>query len=244
MECILGRPEGDGMNDDFFRDCGEGISHICFNVPDPEKVTADLLAKGAEIVMSLEQDGKIVENYLGTAKHGRIWLSLRPLPEKWHRDWQAHHRAHPLVSGWKFRGMAVSVKDLDQAVAYYQHLGIAEFKSEFVLDSSSPGFKVHGLTGSVARARVRNAMVGPVVYEFVQTLEKETTYGAFLSQRCDGACSLDFTVNDLTNETARLVYRGIQVVLSGRLNNGDAFACFDTRKVGNLMVKLVQESGK
>ncbi len=241
IECILGRPDGNGMNDDFFRDYGEGISHICYNIPDPEKETAELVKKGAEIVMSLERRGKIAENYLGTSKYGNIWLSFRPPAEKWHKAWQAHNRAHPLVSNWKFRGMSVATRDLDKATEYYQFLGIAELQPEVMLDSSSSrDFKVHGLTGSVARVRNRTALVGSMMYEFAQTLEKETTYGECLSKRGEGVYSLDFTVDDLEKETARLVYRGVRIVLSGKARDGSAFAYFDTRKVGNLMVKLVQ----
>ena len=87
-------------------------------------------------------------------------------------------------------------------------------------------------------------MVGSVVYEFAQSLENETIYGECLNQRGEGAYSLDFTVDDLERETARLVYRGVRVVLSGKPKNGSAFAYFDTRKVGNLMVKLVQAGAK
>jgi 4-hydroxyphenylpyruvate dioxygenase-like putative hemolysin len=244
IECILGRPDDNGMNDDFFRDHGEGISHICFNVPNPEKETAALVKKGSDIVMSLEHNGKIAENYVGTGKYGNIWLSFRPPAEKGHKDWQAHNRAHPLVRGWKFRGMGVAVRDLDKAVEYYQYMGVAKLQPEVMIDISSRGFKVYGLTGSVARVRTRAAVMGPVTYEFAQTLEKETVYGECLSQRGEGAYSLDFMVDDLEKETARLVYRGVRVVLSGKPKNDSAFAYFDTRKVGNLMVKLIQASAK
>ena len=243
IECIHGRPEGNGFNDDYFRDYGDGISHICFNVPDPEKETARLFKKGAEDIMSLVRSGKIVENYLGTAKYGNIWLSFRPMPEQSHRAWQAHNRAHPLVSAWQFRGMGVATRDLYKAVDYYRYLGIASLEPEVVVDTSSArGFKVHGLTGSAVKVRTRTAVVGSVAYEFAQTLEKETTFGECLSQRGEGAFSLDFTVDDLDKETAKLVYRGIKVVLSGKAKNGPAFAYFDTRAVGNMMVKLVEEA--
>ena len=245
IECILGRPEGNGMNDDFFRDNGEGISHICYNVPDPERKTSELVEKDTEIVMSLEQSGRIVENYLGTGKYGNIWLSFRPPADKWHKAWQAHNRAHPIVNDWIFRGMGVAVRDLDKAVEYYQSLGIAELQPEVILDSSSSSdFKVHGLTGSVARARTRTALVGSVMYEFAQPLENETTYGECLSKRGEGAYSLDFTVDDLEKETAKLAYRGVRVVLSGKPKNSSALTYFDTRRVGNLMVKLVQAGDK
>ncbi len=84
------------------------------------------------------------------------------------------------------------------------------------------------------------ATIGSVAYEFAQPLEKETAYGEFLSRRGEGAYSLDFAVDDLEKETSTLVYRGIHVVLSGAPKNGHSFAYFDTRKAGNLLVKLVQ----
>ncbi len=243
IECIHGRPDGDGFNDDFFRDYGDGVSHICFNVPEPEKETSRLLKKGAEDIMSLVRSGKIVENYLGTAKYGNIWLSFRPMPDQTHRAWQAHNRAHPLVSDWQFTGMGVATRDLDKAVEYYKYLGIASFQPEVVLDTNSArGFKVHGLTGTAVKVRTRRAMVGTVAYEFAETLEKETTFGECLNKRGEGAFSFDFTVKDLARETARLTYRGIRVLLSGKEKNGSAFAYFDTRAVGNMMVKLVEEA--
>jgi catechol 2,3-dioxygenase-like lactoylglutathione lyase family enzyme len=179
VECIHGPAEPHSMSGDFLRDHGDGISHICYNVPDPEKETSELVQKGSQSVMSLEARGKIVENYLDTGKYGNIWLSFRPMPEKWHRAWQAHNRAHPLVSSWKFMGMGVATKDLDKAVKYYQSLGIATLQPGVILDSiSSRDFKVHGLTGSAAKARIRTLLVGSVTYEFAQSLERETTYGS------------------------------------------------------------------
>jgi catechol 2,3-dioxygenase-like lactoylglutathione lyase family enzyme len=233
IECILGRPEGDGFNDDFFRECGEGISHICYNVPDPEKETSLLVENGTDIVMSLEQEGKIVENYLETSKYGKIWLSFRPPAGVQHKAWQAHNRAHPMVSDWKFLGMGVATKDLDKAVEYYRSLGIAEVYPEVLLDSDS-------VLDSGVKARTRMVMVGSIGYEFVQPLEAETVYGEYLTGRGEGVYSLDFKVNDLLKEKSRLEYKGVKAVLSGTFENGDTFACFDTRKVGNLMIKLVQ----
>ena len=235
IECILGRPEGDGFNDDFFRECGEGISHVCYNVPNPEKETALLVEKGTDIVMSLEQEGKIVENYLETGKYGKIWLSFRPPAGTQHKAWQAHNRAHPMISDWKFLGMGVATKDLDKAVEYYQLLGIAESFPEVMLDSSvSPD--------SAVKARTRKVKVGSIGYEFAQPLEAETVYGECLTGRGEGVYSLDFKVDDLLKEKSRLEYKGVNIVLSGKHENGDVFAYFDTRKVGNLMIKLVQTS--
>jgi hypothetical protein len=241
IECILGRSEGNGMNDDFFRENGEGVSHICYNVPDPEKETSDLMDKGTANIMSLESEGKIAENYLGTDKYGKIWLSFRPPAGKWHKAWQAHNRAHPLVSDWKFQGMGVATRDLDKAVAYFKSLGIASIKPEVMLDSNkTTDFKVHGLTDSAVKIRTMKALTGSVNYEFIQTLEKETTFGEFLNMKGEGACSFDFTVRNLDKERSKLIYRGVRLVFSGKSGDGKAFAYFDTRKSGNMMVKLIQ----
>jgi hypothetical protein len=241
IECIRGRPDHTSFNDNFYNDFGEGISHICFNVPDPEGETEKLVKKGCEIIMSIESRGKIIENYLGTTRYGNIWLSFRPPAGKDHKAWQAHNRTHPLVSGWKFHGMGIATRDLDKAAEYYKFLDVADFHPEVILDSSSSrDFKVLGLTGSAARARTRTAMIGQVAYEFAQPLEKETIYGEFLSKVGEGAWSLDYTVDNLEKETSRLVYRGIKVVLSGKTKDGKSFACFDTRNIGNLMMKLIQ----
>jgi hypothetical protein len=49
-----------------------------------------------------------------------------------------------------------------------------------------------------------------------------------------------FTVDNLEKETAGLAAKGVPAVLSGNPKNGGAFAYFDTRKVGNMMMKLIQ----
>ncbi|MBN2239463.1 MAG: VOC family protein [Dehalococcoidales bacterium] len=241
IECILGRPDGNGMNDDFFRDWGEGISHVCYNIPDPDGATDAMVKKGTGIIMSLESEGKIAENYVDTARYGAIWLSFRPPAGEAHKAWQAHNRAHPLTSKWKFYGVGVATGNIDEAVEYFTQLGVTEMGPEAVIDSSSsPEFKVHGLTGSAVNVRTRKAEIGSIVYELAQTLEKETTFGECLSKRGEGVYSLDFTVDNLEEETSRLVYRGVQVLFSGKSAEDKAFIYFDTRKVGNLMVKLIQ----
>jgi len=183
--------------------------------------------------MSLEQEGKIVENYLETGNYGKIWLSFRPPAGAQHKAWQAHNRAHPMVSDWQFLGMGVATKDLDKAVEYYRSLGIAEVYPEVLINNDSS-------SDSGVKARTRKVMVGSICYEFSQPLEAENVYGECLTGRGEGVYSLDFKVDELLKEKSRLEYKGVKTVLSGKLENGDTFAYFDTRKVGNLMIKLVQ----
>ena len=83
--------------------------------------------------------------------------------------------------------------------------------------------------------------MGPITYEFVQPLEGETVYSEALESRGDGVNDIVFEVEDLNTEIANLTGKGVEVALSGKLENGGAFAYFDTReKGGNIMIRLVQ----
>jgi len=221
---------------------GEGINHLCFNVPDINTQTDRLLEKGCPLMFNATVGSYIVEDYLDTRKHGDVILSMRPPMGEWERTWKAHNMEEPLVSDWQFRGVGIAVRDLDSTAEYYQSLGITTLQPEVMLDSSScEDFRAYGKApDGVARARARMAQVGPLLYEFVQPLEGETIYKECLDKRGEGINNIAFTVDDLEEETARLVENGVAVLLSGKPRTGGAFAYFDTREVGNIMVKLVQ----
>lgn len=221
----------------------EGISHICFNVPDIMGETARLVAKGLQIIFSIEGDGWIGENYLDTSKFGGVWFSMRPPKDKWFQEWEADRMGRKGVNNWTFRGVGIAVHDLDKTAGYYQSLDIAALRPEVVFDSSScRDFKVDGRPAdTIFKARTRVAEMGPIVYEFVQPLDGETIYRASLESRGEGINDIAFAVDNLEEETAKLVKKGVRVALSGEPQTGSAFAYFDTRDAGgNIMVKLIQ----
>lgn len=222
----------------------EGITHLCYNVRDPEKETNKLIDKGCEIVLSFNKGDTILENYMDTRKYGNVIISFRPLVAKYEKAWAAHNRAHPMVSDWKFYGFGIGVRDLDKTVAYYQHLNVGEFKSENRLESGDLKPIGDADTASVAAvsARVQTAQIGPVAFEFIQPLEGEAIYQASLDSRGEGICDIAFKVNDLEAEMAKLAARNIEIALSGKPSEGPAFAYFDTREgSGNIMIRLIQK---
>lgn len=77
------------------------------------------------------------------------------------------------------------------------------------------------------------------MYDFVQPLAGDAVHRDSLDRRGEGIHSIDFTVDDLDEETARLVGRGVPLALRGTPETGGAFAYFDTRQLGNAMVKLI-----
>ncbi len=216
------------------------IGHIAFNVTDLRGETAGLVAKGCEIPYTHITNTLVGENIIDTSKFGNILLQFRHNGKHSERDreWMESFG----ISDWKFRGVGVAVRDLDKTVEYYQLLDIATFRPEVMLDSSSiSDFQVNGKTpDSTVKARTRIAQVGSMVYEFTQPLEGETIYKESLDKRSEGVNDFVFTVDDLDKETAKLAEKGVQVILSGNPRNGGAFAYFDTRKVGDMMIKLIQ----
>ncbi len=219
----------------------EGITHLCFNVPDVDSETARLLEKGCEMVLSFTQGKKVCENYIDTREFGHVNVSFRPPVEKWEKAWTAHNLAHPLLSGWKFHGFGIAVRDIDKAVEYYESLDIAAFEAEAMLDSSSLE-NVESM-GKTVKARTRTAQVGPVAFEFAQPVEGDAIYGESLECRGEGISDMSFTVDDLEEETASLVRKGVPVVLRGKPQSGPEFAYFDTREFsGNIMVRLMQNA--
>ena len=236
-------PKGSGSRTEFQK---EGVSHICFDVADIQGETAALDAKSVEVNWALMAgSGLMIEDYLDTRKFGNVIISFRPLANRSKR-WNDSIMAHPLVSDWNFCGMGFPVRDLDKAVEYYQFLDMGVAQPEVMFDTGSMAdATVYGKTpDSPIKARTRAfTQIGPLAFEFIQPLEGEAIYKEYLDRRGEDAnvCEFSFTVTDLEKETAKLVEKGIPVILSGIPENGQAFACFDTRENGgDIVTKLVQ----
>ena len=227
------RPEGQALA------YGEGINHVCFNVPDIDGETDKLVDKGQEIIFDLTRDGIRFEDYLDTRKFGNVILSLRPPQSEGAIKWKASLG----IVDWKFRGHGVVVKDLDKTADYYKFLGFAEVLPEQMLDTSAmTDVTVYDKApDSPIRAKTCVAQIGPIVYEFIEPVEGEAIYKESLDRRSEGIIDLIFTVNDLDKEMAKLGDRGVPVIFAGKSDTGGAFAYFDTRPDGgDIMLKLIQ----
>jgi len=242
-EVLRSGPGGRDPNSKFFESHGEGISHICFNVPNIKEETDKLVEKGCQIALSFGLGEHTGENYMDTTTFGGWMFSMRQPASESYRAWDAKNRAYDGVANWRFRGIGMPVRDLDKAVEYYESLGIATLQPEAMLDSSAcEDFTAYGKTpATTVKVRTRIAQIGPMACEFVQPLEGETMYNESISRRADGIINnITFAVDDVDKETAKIVEKGGQVILSGKPQTGSAFAYFDTRKHGNTMVKLVE----
>ncbi len=221
----------------------EGITHVCYNIPDVNAETEKLLKKGCELMMEITQGDVVLENHIDTRKYGNVDISFRPPVLKQEKAWIDHHRSYPYLKDWRFHGLGIGVRDLDKTVEYYKMLDIIDFQSETELDSSSLA-PINVSSESIEsnfKTRAKSGQIGPVVFEFIQSLEGPSIYQESMDSRGEGVAEIAFTVSDLEKEAATMIYRGMPAVLSGKPKNGAAFACFDTRKnSGNVMIRLIQ----
>ena len=146
-------------------------------------------------------------------------------------------------NNWKLHHLAIEVKNLDKAVEYYKSLGVGTFQPEVVWDNITyyRDYKVRGKTPkTVIKNRMRALQIGPLLIEFFQPVEGETTHTEFLNSTGEGLSTLAFIVDNLAKETARLVDQGFEIMSSAKTEKGSTFTYFDTRKVGNVMIELIQ----
>ena len=89
------------------------------------------------------------------------------------------------------------------------------------------------------KARFRFTKIGPEPIELIAPVEGETLYKQFLETNGEGIQHVAFTVDDLDRETKKMREKGIPVILSDRR---ESFAYFDTRKIGGIIIELMQSA--
>ena len=134
---------------------------------------------------------------------------------------------------WKLHHIAVIVRDIDKAVNYYQSLGIAIAGREVVFPEAKP------------KIRAKFVQIGSVPIEFIQPIEGESSiYKDFLDSKGEGVQHIALAVDNLDEEMAKLVDKGVSVIVKGKAPAafGSSSAHFDTRQVGDFAIQLIQEA--
>ncbi|MBI2831718.1 MAG: VOC family protein [Chloroflexi bacterium] len=134
--------------------------------------------------------------------------------------------------------VAVIVRDLERAIAFYQSLGIGPFEPTAATGVTDR--KVYGKPSNAKLKGVRTQL-GPVELLLVQPIEGESVQKEFLDTKGEGISKLGFEVDNLDREVAEMEKKGFKVISSGRFPNGGGFAYLDTRKVGGVILALEQK---
>lgn len=150
-----------------------------------------------------------------------------------------------MESTWKLHHVGIPVRDLDKSIEDYKALGMATFQPEFLIDSTKIAeYLVYGKTPDPAvKTRAVLGQMGPLGIELLQPVEGETVHKELLESTGEGIGHIAYTVDNLEEETAKLVEKGFPVILSirheGQSTRGAVY--IDTRSsFSNLIIELIQ----
>ena len=207
---------------EYLKKKGPGINHIAFNTPDIDRDTKKFLDCGCGLVFNATVNGKTTENYLDTRKYGDVMISLRPPADEWEIAWRKNNKIHPLVNDWTFFGAGVVVEDCERATEYFLNLGFSLSKD--VCEYHDLGVKVSSVE------------VGSMNFEFIETTADSSVYQECFNKRGEGIADMSFIVKDLKFETDGLISKGAALLIST-----NDYSLLDTRKEGNMIIRLSQE---
>lgn len=137
--------------------------------------------------------------------------------------------------------MGIVVKDLDEAIRYYDTLfGWGPFRVRTMDVKRFPGFFFRGQPAA-CRFKVALGHSGPRVIELFQPLEGESPYAEFARAKGEGLHHLGFQIDDVDGAVAALSREGITPMFHGKSPQG-SFAYFDTDRIGGIVVELLDFS--
>jgi len=136
----------------------------------------------------------------------------------------------------RFHHVCVIVKDIDEAVKYYEALGIGPFESSNLVHIDRK------LYGKPAPTGVKNVVkatnLGPIGIELIQPVSGDSPPKRFLDRRGEGINHIAFMVDDIEEATSIMVEAGFKVISSSKNEGGGGMAFFDTDKVGGVQIEL------
>ena len=144
-----------------------------------------------------------------------------------------------MEKSWKLHHVGVVVSDMDKALEYYKSLGIATFEPEVTVETNSfADIMSYGKPADLIKLKIKMIKIGPVTLELIQPVEGESPQKEFLNSKGEGINHIAFTVDDLDKERTKLIEKGIPIMLARK--DQRVFAYLDTRKVGNVVIELMQ----
>lgn len=139
----------------------------------------------------------------------------------------------------KLDHVGVVVRDLDKTIEYYQSLGIGPFEKKTI---DAPADRtLHGKSAHF-KLKMATAPMGPIKLELIQPSDGATLQEEFLENSGEGINHLGFAVDNLDKEKAKLIMKGLKVILTIKLPTGAECAYFDTRQVGGVIMELVKKA--
>ena len=140
----------------------------------------------------------------------------------------------------KLDHLAVVVKDMDKALAFYSKaFGI---KFEEVQQHDLPADVIYKGKPSPYTMKVTFGQMGTVRLEMVQMVKGKSIYTDFITKYGEGIHHLGFEVDDLDKEVANAKSQGLKLICYLKMMDIMAFAHFDATKTNGFRIELVQKN--
>jgi len=139
----------------------------------------------------------------------------------------------------KLDHLAIVVKDMDKALAFYSKAFGLKF--EDVQQHDLPPDVIYKGKPCPYTMKVTFAHMGPVRLELVQVVKGQCIYTDFIKKYGEGLHHLGFEVADLEKEVANAKSQGLKMICFLKMVGITAFAHFDATKTNGVRIELVQK---
>ena len=143
------------------------------------------------------------------------------------------------VENWTFWHLGLSVKSIDEAVAYYEKLGgTSEDRPAFVLDSAVfDELRTYNRTDAPPwKIKIKMLDLGPLKFELTEPVEGDNFNKTFMDEHGEGANHIAYLVDELEKEVEELEAKGVPVMYHAK----GQYAYMDARAVGGMVIELKQ----
>ncbi|MGD2101676.1 MAG: VOC family protein [Acidimicrobiia bacterium] len=134
--------------------------------------------------------------------------------------------------------IAVVVKNLDQAISFYEDLGIGPFEEG--PSAHTTRREIYGVESPDVSVKGKIAQMGPIEFELLQPVKGSGIQAEFLEEHGEGVIHICAYTDDLDRDMNLMESKNCPVISYGELGDGGRFAYFDTRSVGGLILELFQ----
>ena len=136
----------------------------------------------------------------------------------------------------KFHHVGMVVRNVDQAVGFFQGLGIGPFESSKLIHINR---RMYGkpVPGDV-RVIVKTTTIGPIGIELIQPVTGKSTPQEWLESHGEGISHLAFVVDDIEEAKSTMVEEGFNIIYSSDNEGGGGMAFFSTSEVGGIIIEL------
>ena len=141
---------------------------------------------------------------------------------------------------WTLWHVGISVKNMDQAVAYYKSLGgKTDDAPGHVLNSANfKEFKTYGKTNAPPwKIKIKMVNLGPLMLELTEPIEGGNYNETFMDKHGEGPNHVAYQVDDLEKEVKELENKGVPAMYHAK----HTYAYLDARKIGGLVIELFQK---